>query len=142
MILEKIGTILNKNTKPKIWWIKLAVAIVISNVFFFLLFSSDSPQQTLTPGLPIGQVEIQLEAQLLTPFQKGKKILIVTRSGRKKIEGMLQGTEMDNLGKITVSVREDDAITLFQHREWEILPYLKNLKFASVQRESGHEIRY
>lgn len=143
MISEKIGTLLKKNTKTKVWWMKLGVSIVLSNVFFFILFSGDSEVKQAGPsGTPEGWVEVQLEAQMLTPFHSGKKVLIVHRSARKKLEGVLQAAGSDELGRITVLVKENEASALFQHSTWEILPYLKHLTFASVRKEESHEIRY
>jgi hypothetical protein len=141
VISEKVGTLLKKNTKTKVWWMKLGIALVISNLFFFLLFSGDSDvkQESLPSGIPQGWVEVQLNAELMTPFHSGKKVLLIHRIGRKKLEGVLQA---DQLGKITVLVKEAEAEKLFQHESWEILPYLKNLNFASVRKEASHEIRY
>lgn len=139
MISEKIGTILKKNTKTKA--LKIATAIILSNVFFFMLFSGDSEVKQET-GTPSGWVEVQLNAELLTPFHSGKKVLIVHRIGRKKLEGVLQNAGAGELGKITVLVREEEANALFHHETWEVLPYLKNLTFAQVRKEVSHEIRY
>lgn len=139
MISEKIGTLLKQNTKTK--WMKMGVALVLSNIFFFLLFSGDSEvKQETRSGTPEGWVEVQLEAQLLTPFQSGKKVLIVHRSARKKLEGVLQDAQ--ELGRITVLVKEEEANALFQYSTWEVLPYLKHLTFTNVQKDPGHEIRY
>jgi hypothetical protein len=140
VISEKIGTLLKQNTKTK--WMKLAVALILSNIFFFMLFSGDSEVKQETSGIPEGWVEVQLEAHLLTPFQSGKKVLIVHRSARKKLEGVLQAHGADELGRITVLVKEEEANALFQYSTWEVLPYLKHLTFTTIQKEPGHEIRY
>lgn len=143
MISEKIGTLFKKNSKTKIWWIKLGVSIVLSNIFFFILFADDSDMKQESPrGTPEGWVEVQLEAELLTPFHSGKKVLIVQRTARKKLEGVLQAAGTEESGKITVLVKEFEATALFQHSTWEILPYLKHMSFASVRKEESHEIRY
>jgi hypothetical protein len=143
MISEKIGTALKKNTKTKIWWIKSGLALMVSNVFFFLLFSGDPEvKQDLPTGTPEGWVEVQLNAELMTPFHSGKKVLIIHRVGRKKLEGVLQNPGIEQVGKITVLVKENEAHALFQHETWEVLPYLKNLTFVSVRKGESHEIRY
>lgn len=143
MISEKLGTLLKKNTKTKIWWTKLGIALVLSNIFFFVLFSGDSEvKQAPVEGIPEGWVEVQLNAELMTPFHTGKKVLLVHRSGRKKLEGVLQDPATEQLGKITVLVKETEAHALFQHENWEVLPFLKHLNFASVIKEASHEIRY
>lgn len=143
MILEKIGTDLKKNTKTKQWWMKLGIALILSNVFFFLLFSGDSEvKQVEVSGIPDGWVEVQLNAELMTPFHSGKKVLIVHRIGRKKLEAVLQEPGTSEIGKITILVKETEAHALFQHETWEVLPYLKNLTFTSVRKEESHEIRY
>ncbi len=143
MISEKLGTLLKKNTKTRIWWAKLAVAIVLSNIFFFVLFGGDSEvKQAVTSGVPEGWVEVQLQAELMTPFHSGKKVLIIHRIGRKKLEAVLQTDSNEQLGKITVLVKEDEAHALFQHEAWEVLPYLKHMTFAASKKEDSHEIRY
>lgn len=146
MILEKIGTNFRKNIQTKFkgrsqWAAKAAVAIILSNIFFFLLFSGDSEvKQEFSP--PPGWVEVQVEAQLLTPFHFGKKVLIVHRMGRKKLEGVLQGSGTDETGRITILVKEDEAHSLFQHESWEVLPFLKHLSFVTANKRESHEIRY
>ena len=141
MISKIVGPILKKNTKTRIWWIKLGVALILSNIFFFILFSSDSEVKQVDTGVPAGWVEMQLSAELFTPFHSGKKVLLVHRFARKKLEGVLQ-TPATETGRITVLVKEDEAHALLQHDSWEILPFLKNLHFSSVRKEVSHEIRY
>lgn len=139
MLLQKIGTIFRKSTKTKIWWLKLSLTLILSNLFFFLLFAGENSEvkQDLAPG---GMVEVQISAELLTPFQSGKKVLLIHRSGRKKIEGMLK--EFSPEQKITALVSEEEAHVLFQHEGWEILPFIKHLSFAPRKYEATHEIRY
>ena len=134
--------ILKKNTKTKLWWMKLAIAIVISNIFFFLLFSGSpeaSPNESLPPE---GWVEAQVNAELMTPFHYGKKVILINRIRRIKLEGVLQTPPSDQLGKITVLVKENEAQALFQFSDWEVLPYLKNMSFTAHRKEINHEILY
>jgi hypothetical protein len=122
---------------------KLGLSIVLSNLFFFFLFSSTPESSDKTERIiPPEQVEVQIEAQLLTPFQTGKKILLVNRNKRIKIEGTMQNLHSEASEKITVLVREQEAATLFQHQNWEILPFIKNLTFILAKREPTHEILY
>lgn len=143
---EPNGTSLKKNTKTKVqdrkfWWLKIGVALVLSNIFFFLLFSGDSEVKQ-DSSIPEGWVEVQVEADLMTPFHFGKKVLIVHRIGGKKLEGVLQASGADERGRITVLVKENEAHSLFQHESWEVLPYLKHLTFARAKQRESHEIRY
>lgn len=142
MISKLAGIISGKNTKTKIWWMKLGAALILSNVFFFLLFGGDNTSVAQTNFLPEGWVEVQLEARLHTPFQIGKKVLLVSRSGRKKIHGVLNqnGNELDQ--RVTVLVKEDEAALLFQNDNWEILPLIQNLYFKTFTQRENHEIRY
>ncbi len=142
MISKLAGIISAKDTRTKLWWMKLAVAILLSNVFFFVLFGGSNTTSAETPEVLPGWVEVQLEARLHTPFQNGKKVLLMTRSGRKKINGMLNkgGTELDQ--RVTVLVKEDEAALLFQHENWEILPMIQNLHFKTITERENHEIRY
>lgn len=142
MISKLAGIISGKNTRTKLWWTKLAIALVLSNVFFFLLFGGDNTSSAETISMPLGWVEVQLEARLHTPFQNGKKVLLVNRSGRKKLSAVLNdgGNELDQ--RVTVLVREDEAGLLFQHENWEILPLIQNLHFKTVSQRESHEISY
>lgn len=140
MISKFAGILSMKNTKNKIWWMKLATGLILSNVLFFMLFSNPSEEKQVS-RIPDGWVEIELEAQLLTPFHLGKKTLLIHRNGRKKIEAVLQASSIES-GKLTVMVREEQAHVLLLHKDWEILPYLKNLSFATNVKERSHEIRY
>lgn len=135
------GTKTRPGSRP-IWLAKLFIAFALSNVFFYLLFSGSSEPQGPSTGIPEGWVEVQLNAELLTPFQSGKKILLVHRAGRKKLEGVLQDSATQEPGKLTVLVKESEAHSLFQHPHWEVLPYLKHLSFVAPPKDSGHEIRY
>ncbi len=141
MISNLVGNVLKKNTKTRIWWMKLAIAIVISNVFFFLLFSgNETPAATNT--LPTGWVELQVRAELLTTFHKGKKILLVNRTHAKKVEGMLQDISEEPEARHTILVKEDEAQILLKYQQWEILPFIKTLQLTSKVTGDQHEIRY
>lgn len=130
-----------KNTKNRIWFLKLGMALILSNIFFFILFGQKNEEKIPIPNDP-QLVQVQIEAQLLTPFESGKKILIIHRGLKRKIEGQLYGDGIDELGRVTISVKENDATKIFNHHHWEILPFLKNHHFASIPREGKHEIRY
>lgn len=142
MISKLAGIISGKNTKTKTWWLKLGFAIVLSNVFFFLLFGGDNTSSAETAIAPPGWVEVQLEARLHTPFHYGKKVLLVSRTARKKIPAVLSsgGNELDQ--RTTVLVSEEEAAHLFQHDNWEILPLIQNLHFRNNVQRENHEIRY
>jgi hypothetical protein len=141
MISNIVGTALKKNTKTKQWWLKLGIAIFISNIFFFLLFSG-SETEIEKSTIPDGWVEIQVRAELLTPFHSGKKVLLLHRLGRKKVEAMLETSPQEPEGRFTVLVKESEAESLLQHESWEIVPFLKTLSFARVHTGVSHEIRY
>lgn len=141
MISKIVGNVLKKNTKTRIWWMKLGVALIISNIFFFLLFSGNETPKPIE-RVPVGYVEIQVRAELLTPFHSGKKVLLLHRLGRKKVEAMLETSPEVPEGRFTVLVKETEANALLQHESWEIIPYLKTVSFAPVYTGVSHEIRY
>ncbi len=143
MNLEKIGTLFKNVTKPRIWWVKLGVSLVLSNLFFFLLFGGVQPvTPSPTKESRSGWISVQLEAELQTPFQTGKKVLLVNRARRIKVEGVLEGEHREGVEKLAFAVREKDAAVLFLHRNWEILPYLRDLTFTAARKEPTHEIYY
>ena len=142
MISKIAGNILKKDTKTKQWWAKLTVAIVLSNIFFFVLFSGSETTETPTPSIPEGWVEIHVRAELLTPFHTGKKVLLLHRIGRKRVEAMLETSPLEPEGRFTVLVKESEAEALLKHESWEIVPFLKTLTFAPASRGVDHEIRY
>jgi len=142
MIFKMAGNILKKNTKTRIWWLKLLMAIFFSNLIFFILFSGDEKIKTQPSSIPEGWVEIQLQAELLTTFQSGKKVLLLHREGRKKVEAMLETSPHEPEGRFTVLVKETEAEVLLKHQNWEIVPFLKMLTFAPLNKGTEHEIRY
>ena len=135
------GMNLSTNTKNKIWWIKLGIALIISNVFFFVLFSKTETNQA-SSSIPAGWVEIQVRGELLTPFHSGKKVLLLHRQGRKRIEAMLENLPSEPEGRFTVLVKESEAESLLRYETWEIVPFLKMLSFARFKKGVEHEIRY
>jgi hypothetical protein len=142
VISEKIGMILKKNTKTKIWWMKLGISIVISNIFFFLLFAGDPKSPVTVSSLPEGWVEAHLNAELMTPFDSGKKVTLINRKHRLKIDGVLQSPPDLQAGKMTILVKENEASALFQYNDWEVLPFLKDMNFTAHKRSEDHEILY
>lgn len=143
MDLKNIGKIFHTDTKTKLWWTKLAVALVLSNIFFFYLFSGpENVTSEKVPELPVGSVEVQMRAELQTPFQKGKKVLLVSRQARKIIPAVLHEPSSDVTEKVTVIVNDEVAHQLFEHDSWEILPFLKKMAFKKVSQGVVHEIRY
>lgn len=138
MDLKIRGIVLKKDFQVKA--LKLAVALILSNLFFFLLFSG--PEEVKAESeLPSGVVELQLKTNLLTPFEAGKKILLIHRSSRTKAEGKMK-IPQDAEGRMTVEVNESDAELLLMHEEWEVTPYLKSLKFRVAAKGESYEIRY
>lgn len=140
MIFKKDGTSLKKITKNKIWWVKLAVCLILSNIFFFVLFKP-SPADEIEESVQAGWVELQIRADLLTPYKHDKKILLINRISRSRAEGVLKSS-VDSEGRMTVLVREIDASILLKYEHWEVLPYMKTLSFAPVPKGDIYEIRY
>ena len=142
MISKIAGTILKKNTKTKQWWMKLAVSLVLSNIFFFVLFSSNEKPLVSTSSIPEGWVELQVKAELLTTFQSRKKVLLLHREGRKRVEAVLETSPQEPEGRFTVLVKETEVEALLKYESWEIVPFLKTLTFAPLHTGVHHEIRY
>ena len=142
MISKIAGTILKKNTKTKLWWMKLAVSLILSNIFFFVLFSKNEKPSVPSSSIPEGWVELQVKAELLTTFQSRKKVLLLHREGRKRVEAVLETSPQEPEGRFTVLVKETEVEALLKYESWEIVPFLKTLKFAPLHTGAHHEIRY
>ena len=142
MISKITGTILKKNTKTKLWWMKLAASLVLSNIFFFVLFSSNEKPSLSTASIPEGWVELQVKAELLTTFQSRKRVLLLHREGRKRVEAVLETSPQEPEGRFTVLVKETEVEALLKYESWEIVPFLKTLTFAPLHTGVHHEIRY
>lgn len=141
MTSKIVGTVSNKNIKNKSWWLKLALALILSNIFFFALFSkSETSQDSL--AIPSGWVELQIRAELLTPFQARKKVLLINRFERKRIEGLLETNASEPEGRFTVLVKESEAVALLKFSQWEIVPFIKTFEFPHINSGVSHEIRY
>lgn len=141
MISKIVGTNLKKNMKNKAWSAKLALSLILSNIFFFFLFSGSETKKTDAP-IPEGWVEIHVRAELLTPFHSGKKVLLLQRNAGKQVEAMLEGTPPGPDDRFTVLVKETQAEVLLKYDAWEIVPFLKTLSFNSPPKGEIHEIRY
>lgn len=128
----------------KTWVIKMGSALIVSNLFFFLLFSGNKQDETIPPSLttPSGWVEVQLAAELLTTLKEGKQVLLVNRFGKVQIEGILIGPSLLSPEKFIIQVKEHEASKLFEHNSWEILPFIKNMSFRISKSGVQHEIRY
>jgi hypothetical protein len=136
-----VGTVSKKNIKNISWWIKLGLALILSNIFFFALFSKNETSQD-SLAIPSGWVELQIRAELLTPFQTRKKVLLINRPERKRIEGILETNAVEPEGRFTVLVKESEAVALLKFGHWEIVPFLKTFEFPHVKQGVSHEIRY
>jgi hypothetical protein len=132
MISKLVGTNWRGNTK-----LRLGVAIVLSNAFVYLLFSGSSVEAL--PVKPSGLVEVKLEAELRTPFEAQKKVILLHRSSGTQIEALLESALET---QYVVSVRDEVAQTLFKKSPWEILPYMKNLTMPVARKGESLEIQY
>jgi hypothetical protein len=140
MISKLNGISFKKNIRIKPSVIKISFAILLSNIFFFLIFSNnDAPKETVS--IMPGWIEVQFKAEAMTPFQKGKKITLLNGNRSLKLEGVLQANQNEE-GKYTAWIKEEDAPKLFQYSNWEILPFLKDWKLIKKTREVSHEIHY
>ena len=139
MNFEKIGKSLKLATNDKQKLVKIALALILSNVFFFLLVGGEPDEGEEASSIP-GSVAIHLEAKVLTPLHVGKRIMIVSHGLGQKVEGHFRALQED--GRITVEVQESEARSLLQKSDWEILPPLKNLAFQNRRSGVKHEIRY
>lgn len=135
------GTNLKKNIRNKTWLMKLGLSLVLSNIFFFILFSRSETKKAES-SIPEGWVEIQVRAELLTPFHSGKKVLLLQRNAGKQVEAMLENSPVEPDGRFTVLVKEAQAEVLLKYESWEIVPFLKTLSLNSTPRGEMHEIRY
>lgn len=114
----------------------IILLILLSNIFFYLLFAPSSPDSE--ESLPQDYVEIKLEARLLTPFQKGKKVLLQRPGNLQLYEALLMSVDED--GIITVATNQNVGSFLLKEGPWRILPIVK----MNVTQTKGEnrEIRY
>lgn len=132
MISKLAGEHWRGNTK-----LRLGVAIVLSNAFVYLLVSGPTPQPL--PVKASGLVEVKLEAELRTPYEPQKRVLLLHRSSGTQIEAQLESA---NETHYVVSVKEEQAQTLFKKTPWEILPFMKNLSMPVARKGESLEIQY
>lgn len=123
--------------KPRV--IKFAVALLFSNLFFFLLFGENAPESE-EPPMVAGAVALHLEARVRTPLRPGMRVLIVNHARREKVEASYRSGNED--GRVTVEVPEEEAPLLLRGSDWEILPLIRNLAFQNRPSGVSHEIRY
>ena len=152
LALLRSGVDLKKNTnqtnnisKNKI--IKFCLVLILSNIFFFMLFSSD--ERAPVHGRKIG-VEIIIEGKLLTSFEEHKEVLLTHSPSGQKIRATLRSALESQSGtegtQYLVSSSEEDALKILKYPSgWTILPYLKNYSLHQPKRliqEIDHEIHF
>ena len=134
-----ISSKLNIASKPLLF--RVLAAIVLSNIFFYLLFmNSDETEAQVLP--PDGWVQIQIKADSRTPFQSGKKVLLVDRQRGMSLEAVLEIPPSETEEHFTISVKEEEASEVLRFKNWEIIPYLKKLTLSKVGKRVEHEIHY
>jgi len=146
-ILLKNGVASTKSTnqtgaisKPKI--LKLIVAIILSNVFFFMLFSGTDEKTTTVKA---SGIEIIIEGKLMTSFEENKEVLLTHPASGMKIKGRLL-THQNSDTHYLVLVSEEEAQSILNRAsDWNILPYLKNFRLIGpkkIAQEIDHEIHF
>jgi hypothetical protein len=120
--------------------IKIGIALVVSNIFFFLLFSGgdETTVNTLIPGY----VEIEVRGELSTSFAEGKKVSVINKRRTIKVDAQLLRYHSEPDSKVLLQVDEKDAHQLLAPDNWEIFPLLSTYQVALPLPKEAHEIRY
>jgi hypothetical protein len=118
-------------------WIKTGIALILSNVFIYLVFTNE-PKEEISQN---GSVEIELRAELYTSYSSHKKVSVMNKQRTIKVDGRLVSYSSDPESKVLVEVDEADAYLLIKKDSWEVYPLLTNYKLSPPQR-NHHEIRY
>lgn len=142
MNLRKNGMSLKLATKDKRWWFKLSIAIILSNILFFLFFHENEVQGADMIRHP-DDVEIRIQADLFTSFSAGKKILIINREGRISRPGILIAEHIDEeIKSYTIQVDQKYVNELLNTSSLQILPYIREITFKPSPKRYDYEIRY
>lgn len=142
MNLRINGITSNLATKNKKWWLKLSMAIILSNILFFLFFQENEVQGADIIHNP-DHVEIRIHAELFTPFSHGKKILIINRENRLSRVGFLIAEHLEEeIKTYTIQVDEKYVNELLNSPSLQIIPFIKEIKFKTSSKRYDYEIRY
>jgi len=120
--------------------IKLIAIIFLSNLFFFYA-CKDEPQKISTHSTPHGWVEIQIHAEMLTPFKSGKKVILSDVEKNIYINALMQGQDKENQ-ILHLMINETDLAKIASSQNWKLLPYSKIFRFKPTTRENNYEIYY
>lgn len=123
------------------WWMKLALCLILSNILFFNLFSAAEGPNETREELSEGQVQIQIRGELFTPFSARSRVLLTRKQSGQIVTGVILAHHVEEQ-KFTILVDEKEAPSLLQHDHWDILPYIKDLSFQRPPKGAQHEIRY
>jgi len=142
MILKRNGIISKLATKDKSWWFKLIISMILSNIIFFLLFHENEVQGADLISDP-HKVEIRVQAQLITSFKAGKKILIISREKRFSRPGILLAEHQeDEFKSYTILIHPNDVNDLLNLNQLQIIPFIKDIKFKQSSPRLTYEVRY
>jgi len=120
--------------------VKLITIIFLSNLLFFYA-CKDEPQSISQPLIPKDWVEIQLHAELLAPFETGKKVILSDLEKNIYINGLLQGQDAENQ-LLRLMIHEKNLPKIALSRNWKLLPYSKLLRTKPRTKENHYEIYY
>lgn len=134
MSFKHIGSKWRKNIK-----IKVAVSLIVSNVTCLALFPSCKNEIPQAPNSSI--VDVQINGELLTSFEKGKKALAIHYEFPQKIEVLLK-EEKNETGRITVETNKEDASVLLSLSDWKITPEISGEIFKRPMAKITREIHY
>lgn len=127
----------------KIKIIKIVTALILSNIFFYMLFSPNDEVSELKTNR--GGVEVIIEGKLMTSFEENKDVLLTQPNLGLKLKGKLLTNQNSETHYLVLVSEEDAQQILGRPLNWNILPYLKNFKLPTARRthqEIDHEIHF
>lgn len=137
--LKGSSTLTSATSKKPI--IKLMMAFLLSNIFFFMLFSEDKEKKSPTERVGI---EIIIEGKLMTSFEKNKEVILSHQHAGIIKARLLEIQPMQD--SYLVLTTEAEAIKILARPvNWSILPYLKNYSMKTPSKpmqEIDHEIHF
>lgn len=134
MSFKRSGIKWHKNIK-----VKVGLALIISNVMCLALFPSCKSE--ISPTVSPHLVDVQIQAELFTGFEKGKKAGAIHPRVQRKIEILLK-EEKNETGRITVETNKQDARLLLSHTQWRIIPEIDGEVFEQSPTVANREIHY
>jgi|GEM_PF-3855360 len=119
--------------------VKMIAAMIISNLLVYFLCRPSEQQALIQRKTSPEEIEIRIKAELKTPYEQDKKILLLSSEKRTKIIAKL--VEQVSETEFIITVHRREGMNMTRSDDWFIYPFFE-FKNPTLKTEQNYEIYY